>query len=176
MIHLETKRLLLRSLTQADEANLKRTLQDEKAMYAYEGAFTDEEVTAWLRRQLARYEKWGIGLYAIILKETGAFIGQCGLTYQPWRGGEVLEVGYLLERIYWHQGYAAEAARAFMDYAFHALGADEVSSLIHDTNEASMNVARRNGMSPVDEDVKVYKGVRMRHVRFSCIRSDFCSE
>ena len=39
-------------------------------MYAYEGAFTDEEVTAWLTRQLARYEKWGFGLYAVILKET----------------------------------------------------------------------------------------------------------
>lgn len=78
---LETKRLILRPLTEKDEINLKRTLQDEKAMYAYEGAFTDEEVTAWLTRQLARYEKWGFGLYAVILKETGAFIGQCGLTY-----------------------------------------------------------------------------------------------
>lgn len=43
---LETKRLILRPLTEKDEINLKRTLQDEKAMYAYEGAFTDEEVTA----------------------------------------------------------------------------------------------------------------------------------
>lgn len=165
---LETKRLILRPLTEKDEINLKRTLQDEKAVYAYEGAFTDEEVTAWLTRQLARYEKWGFGLYAVILKETGAFIGQCGLTYQPWRGGEVLEVGYLFERFYWHHGYATEAARAFMDYAFNNLGADEVSSLIRDTNEASMNVARRNGMHPVDEDVKVYKRLRMRHVRFMC--------
>lgn len=88
---LETKRLILRPLTEKDEINLKRTLQDEKAMYAYEGAFTDEEVTAWLTRQLARYEKWGFGLYAVILKETGAFIGQCGLTYQPWRGGRSLK-------------------------------------------------------------------------------------
>jgi len=77
-------------------------------------------------------------------------------------------VGYLFERFYWHHGYATEAARAFMDYAFNNLGADEVSSLIRDTNEASMNVARRNGMHPVDEDVKVYKRLRMRHVRFMC--------
>ena len=55
MFTLETKRLILRPLTEKDEINLKRTLQDEKAMYAYEGAFTDEEVTAWLTRQLARY-------------------------------------------------------------------------------------------------------------------------
>lgn len=45
---------------------------------------------------------------------------------------------------------------------------DYKSSLIRDTNEASKNVACRNGMHPVDEDVKVYKRLRMRYVRFMC--------
>lgn len=33
-------------------------------------------------------------------------IGQCGLTMQPWKDEEVLEIGYLFEPSYWHKGYA----------------------------------------------------------------------
>ena len=108
---LETERLVLRKMTQADYPALCRILQDEKTMYAYEGAFSDEEVQQWLDRQLARYAQYGFGLWLVVLKETGKAIGQCGVTMQPWDGREVLEVGYLFERAHWHHGYATEAAR-----------------------------------------------------------------
>ena len=52
---LETKRLYLRELNQGDLPSLCRILQDDEAMYAYEGAFTDSEVQEWLDRQIARY-------------------------------------------------------------------------------------------------------------------------
>ena len=51
----ETKRLILRKMTPSDREELCRILQDEEVMYAYEGAFSDEEVEAWLDRQLKRY-------------------------------------------------------------------------------------------------------------------------
>ncbi len=167
---LETERLYLRRLTQDDFDNLCRTLQDEQAMYAYEGAFSDAEVQEWLDRQLARYETYGFGLWAVILKETGEFVGQCGLTMQPWKGREVLEIGYLLEREHWHKGYCTEAAKACKEYAFTVLGAEEVCSIIRDTNTASQNVAIRNGMTAVDTHTKHYKGVDMPHLRFSARR------
>lgn len=135
-------------------------------MTAYEGAFSDEEVQAWLDRQLERYRKWGFGLWAVILKENGAMIGQCGLTMQPWKGEEVLEIGYLFERAYWHRGYATEAARACRVYAFDTLNAKEVCSIIRDTNTASQNVALRNGMKKTDSWVKHYRGVDMPHDRY----------
>ena len=78
----ETKRLILRKMTPSDREDLCRILQDEEVMYAYEGAFSDEEVEAWLDRQLKRYEEDGFGLWAVILKENGEMIGQCGLTMQ----------------------------------------------------------------------------------------------
>ena len=53
----ETERLFLRELEQADFAALCRTLQDERAMYAYEHAFSDEEVEAWLANQQRRYRE-----------------------------------------------------------------------------------------------------------------------
>ena len=144
---LETERLYLRELEQSDYNALCRTLQDESAMYAYEGAFSDGEVQEWLDRQLGRYLKWGFGLWAVVLKESDMLIGQCGLTMQPWKDVEVLEIGYLFERRFWHKGYATEAAIACKQYAFEKLGASEVCSIIRDTNTASQNVALRNGMT-----------------------------
>ena len=61
----ETKRLILRKMTPSDREDLCRILQDEEVMYAYEGAFSDEEVEAWLDRQLKRYEEDGFGLWAV---------------------------------------------------------------------------------------------------------------
>lgn len=163
---LETERLYLRELEQSDFSALCRILQDEQAMYAYEGAFTDAEVQDWLDRQLARYEKYGFGLWAVILKETEELIGQCGLTMQPWKDGEVLEIGYLFRRDCWHKGYATEAAIGCKKYAFETLHAGEVCSIIRDTNTASQNVALRNGMEKRDSWTKHYRGVDMPHFRY----------
>ena len=163
---LETERLLLREMTQDDLPALQGILQDEETMYAYNGAFDEAETQAWLDRQLSRYAQYGFGLWAVVLKESGGMIGQCGLTMQPWRGDEVLEVGYLFNRAFWHHGYATEAARGCMEYAFNRLGAKEICSIIRETNHPSRRVAERNGMVLRDSWVKHYRGVDMPHVRY----------
>lgn len=167
---LETERLYLREMNQSDYESLCRILQDNETMYAYEGAFTDTEVQEWLDRQIARYKKYNFGLWAVILKDTDKMIGQCGLTMQPWKDTEVLEIGYLFEKIYWHNGYATESARACKKYAFEILKADEVCSIIRDTNTASQNVALRNGMKIEDTWTKHYRGVDMPHYRYVAYR------
>ena len=167
---LETKRLYLREITQSAYEDLSKILQDEETMYAYEGAFSDQEVQEWLDRQIERYKKWGFGLWAVILKETGDFIGQCGLTMQPWKDQEVLEIGYLFQRTHWHKGYATEAAKACKKYAFEILKAPEVCSIIRDTNIPSQKVALRNGMHPTDHWTKHYKGIAMPHDRYTVNR------
>ena len=167
---LETKRLYLREMNPSDFNSLCRILQDEKAMYAYEGAFSDQEVQEWLDRQIYRYQKWNFGLWAAVLKETDKMIGQCGLTMQQWKDQEVLEIGYLFERSHWHQGYATEAAKACKQYAFEKLNASEVCSIIRASNTASQNVAMRNGMVMKDQWIKHYKGVDMPHYRYVVYR------
>ena len=167
---LETERLYLRELGQGDFEALCQILKDPAVMDAYEGAFDSGEVQEWLDRQILRYQKWGFGLWAVILKESGELIGQCGLTMQPWKEQEVLEIGYLFRRLYWHKGYATEAARACKNYAFKTLGADEVCSIIRDTNTASQNVALRNGMSRKDCWTKHYRGVDMPHYRYVVVQ------
>lgn len=166
IVKLETARLVMREMNQSDFASLCKILQDEETMYAYEGAFSNTEAQDWLDRQISRYQKWGFGLWAVILKETGEMIGQCGLTMQPWKDTEVLEIGYLFNRNYWHKGYATEAAVACKRYAFEVLKADEVCSIIRDTNIPSQNVALRNGMTQADTWTKHYRGIDMPHHRF----------
>lgn len=124
---LETERLYLREMNQFDFESLCKILQDKDTMYAYEGAFSDEE-------------------------------------------DEVLEIGYLFERSHWHNGYAAEAAKACRQYAFETLNAAEVCSIIRDTNIASQNVVIRNGMTMTDTWIKHYRGVDMPHYRYVVCR------
>ena len=167
---IETERLYLRELQPSDLGSLSKIMQDDQTMYAYEGAFNDQEVQGWLEKQIGNYRRDGFGLWAVILKETEEMIGQCGLTWQDFAGCRVLEIGYLFQRVFWHHGYASEAAIACKHYAFEQLKATEVFSIIRDTNLASQKVAERNGMTRCGEFVKHYRGVQMPHYVYS-IRS-----
>ena len=169
---LETGRLVLRKLEQGDFDEVCKLLQDPVVMYAYEGAFSDQEVQAWLDKMFRRYEDDGFALWAVIEKSSGELIGQCGITYQEYNGGRVLEVGYLFRQEFWHKGFATEAAIACKEYAFQVLNFDEVYSIIRDSNVASQNVARRNGMMEVDTLVKHYRGVEMPHIVFRASRGN----
>lgn len=167
---LETERLMLRQMTQDDLPALCRILQDEEVMYAYEHAFSDAEAADWLNRQLQRYKDDGFGLWAVILKESGELIGQCGLTMQDIPEGRVVEIGYLFRKDCWHKGYATEAAIGCKEYAFDILGVSKVYSIIRDNNIASQSVARRNGMEVCGQFTKHYYGIDMPHLIF-CVKN-----
>ena len=166
----ETERLFARKLTKDDFGSLCRILQDPEVMYAYEHAFSDAEVNSWLERQLKRYVTDGFGLWAVILKETGSMIGQCGLTMQDWNGKMVPEIGYLFEKAYWHRGYASEAAKGCKEYAFQSLKLPRVYSIIRDNNLPSHRVAERTGMKLCGSLVKHYYGLDMAHLVF-CVEN-----
>ena len=124
-----------------------------------------------IRDSLKIYEDYGFGLWAVVLKETNAMIGQCGLTLQPWKGKELLEIGYLFQKAYWHKGYATEAAIACREYAFTVLNADSVCSMIRDTHIASQNVAVRNGMKIIDKTTKNFRNTEMEFFLYSVDRA-----
>lgn len=163
-IVLETRRLFLRPLTQADFSDLAGILQDPAVMYAYEHAFDDRETQDWLDNQLRRYENDGFGLWAAVAKETGDFVGQVGLTKQETPRGTETEIGWLLKKAYWRQGFATEAAQGCRQYAFDILKKQKVVSIIRDTNLASRRVAERLGMKPAFSFVKHYYGIDMPHI------------
>ena len=163
----ETKRLILREMTYDDLPALRAIVQDEQTMFAWNGAWSEEETVEGLEKQLCAYKEDGFGRWAVVLKESSAVIGICGLLWCETDKERVLEIGYLFNRAYWHNGYAAEASIACKNYAFDMLGYDEVFSLIRDNNYASMNVAIRTGMLVRGSFIKHYKGIDMPHFIFS---------
>lgn len=164
---LETDRLILREMDESDFENLCTIMQDAEVMYAYEHAFSDMEVLNWIKWQLKNYKQNGFGLWAVILKETNEFIGQCGITMQNTPEGELHEIGYLFAKRFWHNGYVIEAAKACKEYAFSVLNVPEICSIIRVTNSASRAVAEKNGMTVRCEFVKHYYGMDMPHLLYS---------
>jgi RimJ/RimL family protein N-acetyltransferase len=148
-IILETKRLVLRH----------QVLQDLDDLWAL---YCDPEITRYIpdaprSRQEAKEElEWHrnghprfpeLGLWATIHKETGRFIGRCGLL--PWTidEGQEVEVAYTIAREYWGQGLATEAAKAILNYGFEQLNLSRLVSLINSENIASQKVAEKIGMT-----------------------------
>jgi len=143
---IETARLILRPPVAND-------FQD----YAALGA--DPEVMRFLSATGApmnRFEAWrgfaaqvghwrirGFGMFTVRERATGAFVGRIG----PWfpEGWPELEVGWTLRSNYWGRGYATEAARASVEYAFTRLDSRHVISLIDPDNTRSIRVAERVG-------------------------------
>ncbi len=160
----ESERLFFREMTMSDYNDLCEILQDKQVMYAYEHAFSDAEVKEWFERQLTRYKEYGFGLWAAVLKENGKMIGNIGITMQKFGDLQVPEIGYLLNKNYWHKGYATEGAIACRDYAFNVLKFDKVYSIIRDNNFPSQAVAKRNGMQLVGKEIKHYYNMNMPHL------------
>jgi [ribosomal protein S5]-alanine N-acetyltransferase len=148
---LETKRLTLREMTLHDVDNLLEVLSDPEAMQFYPQPFDRQMTQTWIERNIQRYTQHGFGLWAVILKESGKLIGDCGLVVQEVDGAEEVEIGYHIRRDLWGQGLATEAAQACCDYGFNQLGFDKLISLINPANIASHRVAEKNGMRLIKE-------------------------
>lgn len=85
----------------------------------------------------------GFGMYSVIEKATGAWVGRVG----PWRpyGWPGTEIGWGVIRSKWGQGYAFEAAVACIDNAIAHLGWTDIVHLIAPDNERSQALAKRLG-------------------------------
>ena len=146
---LETGRLILRH----------QVLDDLDSLYAL---YCDPDITKYIPDAPRSYEeareelKWHmnghpkhpeLGLWATIHKETGQFIGRCGLL--PWTidGQDEVEVAYLISKAYWGQGLGTEASQAILNYGFEKLNLSRLICLIDRENLASIKVAEKIGMA-----------------------------
>lgn len=146
---LETPRLILRHLVMDDLDELFRLYRDpEIRRYFPEGVQTREETREELEWHMHGHPTHPeMGLWATIHKQTGSFIGRCGLL--PWEidGNPEIEIAYLLDKSFWGQGLATEAADHVMRYGFERLGFARLICLIDPENYASQRVAERIGMT-----------------------------
>ena len=143
---LETSRLILREFAADDADALALVLSDAETMRFYPAPFDRAGVEQWIARNQRRYAEIGHGLWAMILKESGKLVGDCGLSVQNVEGADEVEIGYHVRRDLWGQGLATEAARACRDYGFSHLPVERIVSLIRPENLASRRVAEKNGM------------------------------
>jgi RimJ/RimL family protein N-acetyltransferase len=144
VITLETPRLRLRPLADADLDGYAAMCSDPEVM-RFLGGETLSREDAW--RQMAmlagHWQLRGYGMWALEEKATGRFAGRVGPHFpEGWPGREV---GWALARPFWGRGYAFEAARASIDFAFARLGWERVISLIHSDNARSIRLAERLG-------------------------------
>ena len=141
---LTTERLTLRMLDAGD-------------FEEYAAIHTDFEVTRYtVGARLSRLDAWrhlamicghwhlrGFGMWGVFEKSTGALVGRVGF-YEP-DGWPDFELGWTLGRNAWGKGYATEAAKRCMQFAFEELDRDRIISIIDPNNVPSIRVAERIG-------------------------------
>ena len=146
---LETSRLILRHPVLDDLDSLFALYCDpDVSKYIPDAPRNYEETREELVWHMNGHPKHPeLGLWATIHKETGKFIGRCGLL--PWTidGQNEIEVAYLISKAYWGQGLGTEAAQAILDYGFEKLNLSRLICLIDKENLASIKVAEKIGMT-----------------------------
>lgn len=146
-MHLWTERLELRPLREDDLDAMATLLGDDVALELWGGALDRDGARDWIARNVARYERDGFGRCAVVLRETGEPIGDCGLIRTTVEDASEVELGWIVRRSLWGQGIATEAAAAWRDHAFDVLGLERIVSMVSERNAASRRVAEKLGMT-----------------------------
>ena len=159
---IETKRLILREYTYSDFDGLRNIIGDAETMKFYACPYDENGVKRWLDWCINSYRENGFGLWAIELKESGEFIGDCGISLQNIDGEILPEIGYHINKKYWLNGYAKEAAGAARDWLFENTEYESAYSYMNRENVASYSTASSIGMTKIkeyndgEEDLVVY--------------------
>lgn len=143
---LETSRLIIRTYEQADAEPWLAMVNDPEVrryLPPVPPAIAETFQSAIERRHALERER-GYAMWAVNVKDTGTFIGQCGV--QPVQGGPEVELAYHFNQASWNKGYATEAAGAVLAHALGPAGLDRVIAIVVPENVASWRVLERLGM------------------------------
>lgn len=146
MMLVDTARLSLRPPTGSDLQPYVDIHEDPEVLeYLTTAGPLRGREAAWrlLAVSIGHWQLRGYGQWTVVEKATDEIIGRVGLWHpEGWPG---LEVGWVIRRSRWGQGFATEAARAAVDFAFTTVGAEHLISLIHPQNARSIRVAEKLG-------------------------------
>jgi RimJ/RimL family protein N-acetyltransferase len=144
-VMLETERLILRRIDAARDFDAwAKAMADERTV-RFLGVKPMDRALAWrnMAAIIGHWEIRGYGFFSVESKATGEWIGRVG----PWNpeGWPEPEIGWTISPDHWGKGYATEAAKASLRYAFDVLGWKRVIHVILTGNERSIAVAERLG-------------------------------
>lgn len=154
---IETERLVLRPWRDEDLEPFAALCGDPKVMRYFLKLLSLEETAALVIRLREKEEEQGFCFRPVERKADGAFIGMVGLSHPvfpaPMPFTPCVEIGWRLVRNVWGQGYASEAARAWLRFGFETLLLDEIVAFTTVKNIPSQKVMERLGMShdPADD-------------------------
>ena len=145
MIITETNRLTLREFKFEDAENLYNLNSDQEVIkYTGDKAFQSILEAKIFIQNYDAYSKYGYGRWAVELKTTKQFIGWCGLKYIP--SLNETDIGFRLIKDFWEKGYATEAAKASLEFAFNVLKMEAIVGIAMKENIASIKVLEKIGM------------------------------
>ncbi|WP_051215994.1 GNAT family N-acetyltransferase [Ferrimonas futtsuensis] len=146
MIEWETDRLILKRFSLGDvDGFLELNSDPDVLTYTGDRPFDTREQVARFIEDYTQYQLNGFGRWSVYLKETGEYLGFCGLRRAE-RGGEV-DIGFRFMRKHWRQGYALESSLAALKLAFGRYQLDRVVARAMEDNRASHGVIRKLGMT-----------------------------
>lgn len=148
-MRIETERLILRPIGMKDLEDVLE-LHAQPAIIEFLGTLTPELARERLERSERNWEQGGYDLMAVLERSSGRFLGRAGVHH--WPEFNETEAGWAFRREAWGQGYATEAARASIDWAFRTLPVPYVTAMIRPDNGRSQAVARRLGLAPLRDD------------------------
>ena len=146
---IETERLLLRRWKKSDLNPFSKMNADPRVMEFFPNLLSREQVEAMIERIELHFEERGFGLWAAEEKANQRFIGFVGLqipNFDP-PFGSCIEIGWRLNFESWGKGYATEAAREVLKFAFEELKLKEVIAMAVKTNFRSLGVMAKLGMT-----------------------------
>jgi RimJ/RimL family protein N-acetyltransferase len=142
-----TARLAFREMTLADLDDMASLLGDPVVMWVYPEPYSRDGAREWIERNQRTYRERGFGLWLLMLRDTGEFVGECGLTPQVVEGTAEVEVGYHIRTQFQGLGLATEAAASCRDVARDVARLDRLVALIDHRNLASQRVAAKIGLT-----------------------------
>lgn len=143
---LQTQRLIIRQYRRDDLDDVAAVLGDPRVFWWLPRPFDRRQTRSWLAEEMTFTARHGTGRYAVVLRATGRVIGGIALIRREMSWGAEDELGYHLASREWGNGYATEAGLAMLGEAY-ARGLRRVVAFIMNSNQPSLAVARRLGMS-----------------------------
>jgi RimJ/RimL family protein N-acetyltransferase len=164
---LTTERLVLRRWRGSDLEPFRRMNADPRVMEFMSKLLDSVESDALVERIERHFDERGFGLMAVELKESGEFIGFVGLSVPQFEAPfmPAVEIGWRLAAEYWGKGFATEAARETVRFAFEKVGLESVVSFTVPANGRSRRVIKKIGMRLAGEfeHPGIAEGHKLRH-------------
>src|SRR5579884_2879080 len=139
-----TPRLRLRRPSAEDRDDYVRLFGDAEVMHYLRGVRTPEESAAALERMLEQWRRHNYGVWTVLERDTGRFVGRCGLRWQE--KADAAELLYTLHREFWGRGLADEAAEKCARWGFEHVGLPRLVAFTDPANAASRRVLEKLGM------------------------------